>query len=74
MKSIQKTFGTRKQYKPGELVTIGNCVFKIVKNRSGLPDCFACNLDLDQVRKYCCYCTVHINLQGYYLKLIKHKG
>lgn len=30
-KNIQKTFGTRKRYKPGQLVTICNCVFRIAK-------------------------------------------
>lgn len=30
-KSIQKTSGTRKKYKPGQLITINNCVFRIVK-------------------------------------------
>lgn len=30
-KNIQKTSGIRKRYKPGQLVTIDNCVFRIVK-------------------------------------------
>lgn len=30
-KTIQKTSGTRKNYKPGQLVTINNRVFRIVK-------------------------------------------
>lgn len=30
-KNIQKTSGTRKRYKPGQLVTINNRVFRIVK-------------------------------------------
>lgn len=76
-KNIRKTFGTHK-YKPGQLVTICNCVFRIAKNRSGLPDCYVCNLDLDQVRKYCDHCILHStlqdHLQGCYLKLVKHKG
>lgn len=28
-KTTQKTSGTRKKYKPGQLVTIENCVFRI---------------------------------------------
>lgn len=31
-KNIQKTSGTRKKYKPGQLVTINHRVFRIVKN------------------------------------------
>lgn len=31
MKSIRKTSGTRKKYKPGQLITIDNCVFRVVK-------------------------------------------
>lgn len=77
MKS-QTTSGTRKKYKLGQLVTICNCVFRIAKNRSGLPDCYVCDLDLYQVRKYCDHCILHSNLQdnmqGYYFKLVKHKG
>lgn len=30
-KNIQKISGTRKRYKPGQLVTINNRVFRIVK-------------------------------------------
>ena len=40
-KNIQKTSGTRKRYKPGQLVTIDNCVFKIVKRPCG-EDCLIC--------------------------------
>ena len=75
--SSRTTSGIRK-YKPGQLITICNCVFRIVKNRSGLPDCYICNLDLYQVREYCDHCilrsTMQDHLQGYYLKLVKHKG
>ena len=40
-KDIQKTSGTRKRYKPGQLVTIDNCVFRIVK-RPCRKDCLIC--------------------------------
>ena len=33
MKTIQKTSGTRKQYKPGQLITICNNVFRIKRNK-----------------------------------------
>lgn len=32
-KNIQKTSGTRKKYKPGQLITIDNCVFRVVKKQ-----------------------------------------
>ena len=73
-KTTQKTSGTRKKYKPGQLVTIENCVFRIEENRFGLPDCYVCNLDLYQQRKYCDHCILHNiqnNLQGYYFELVK---
>ena len=73
---IQKTSGTHKRYKPGQLITIDNCVFRIVENRCGLPDCYECNLDLYQQRKYCDHCILHSdlqnNLQGYYFKIVKY--
>ena len=33
MENIQKTSGTRKQYKPGQLITICNNVFRIKRNK-----------------------------------------
>ena len=76
MKNIQKTSGTRKKYKPGQLITICKDVFRITENRSGLPSCYVCNLDLDQVRRCYEYCILcNNNLQDCYLKLVKkHKG
>lgn len=32
-KNIQKISGTRKRYKPGQLITINHRVFRIVKNK-----------------------------------------
>ena len=44
METIQKTSGTRKQYKPGQLITICNNVFRIKRNK--YPEmhssCFLC--------------------------------
>lgn len=72
-KNIRKTSGTRKKYKPGQLVTIDNCVFRITENIFGLPDCYVCNLDLYQQRKWCRYCMD--NLHFCYFELVKkHKG
>ena len=41
-KTIQKTFGTRKNYKPGQLVTINHRVFRIVKKYWCMDDCLCC--------------------------------
>lgn len=68
---IQKTSGTHKNYKPGQLITIDNCVFRIVENRHSLPDCYMCNLDLYQQRKYCTRCFLS-NMPGYYFKIVKY--
>lgn len=41
-KNIQKTSGIHKRYKPGQLVTINNRVFRIVKKYWCMNDCFVC--------------------------------
>lgn len=41
-KNIQKTSGTRKKYKPGQLVTINHRVFRIVKRYWCQDDCLFC--------------------------------
>lgn len=41
-KNIQKTSGTHKNYKPGQLVTINHRVFRIVKKYYCLDDCLCC--------------------------------
>ena len=41
-KNIQKTSGTRKMYKPGQLVTINHRVFRIVKKYYCMDDCLCC--------------------------------
>lgn len=77
---IQSLLDIPKKCKLGQLITIGNCIFRIEKNESGLPDCFVCNLNYHQAqqREWCDHCLLHStlqdHLQGYYLKLVKHKG
>lgn len=69
-KNIQKTSGTHKKYKPGQLVTICNCVFRIVKNYWCLDDCL-CDCDRDYEKYNFC---MKLPL-GFSLKPIsKHKG
>ena len=41
-KTTQKTSGTRKRYKPGQLVTINHQVFRIVKKYWCMDDCLCC--------------------------------
>ena len=41
-KTTQKTSGTHKKYKPGQLVTINHRVFRIVKKYYCMDDCLCC--------------------------------
>ena len=41
-KTTQKTSGTHKKYKPGQLVTINHHVFRIVKKYWCKDDCLCC--------------------------------
>lgn len=60
MKDIQKTSGTRKQYKPGQLITICNNVFRLKRNK--YPEmhssCFLCEAFYWHRKEFCkhCYC------------------
>lgn len=68
-KTTQKISGTRKKYKPGQLVTINHRVFRIVKNKSAFTDCYMCDLNLHEQENWCKYCLY--NLHWCYFKLIK---
>ena len=69
-KDIQKTSGTHKKYKPGQLVTINHRVFRIVKKYYCMDDCLCC---FDRNYEKYDFC---MNLQlGLMIKPIsKHKG
>ena len=41
-KTTQKTSGTHKNYKPGQLITINNRVFRIVKKYWCMDNCLFC--------------------------------
>lgn len=41
-KTTQKTSGTHKKYKPGQLVTINHRIFRIVKKYWCKDDCLCC--------------------------------
>lgn len=68
---IQKTSGTHKVYKPGQLVTICKDVFRIRKNTSCFTDCYMCHLDLHQQSGWCSYCVN--NLPDCYFELVKKR-
>lgn len=53
--SSQTTSGTRKRYKPGQLVTINHHVFRIEKGRCRNDNCIHC-LDYNRNRfDFCIY-------------------
>ena len=68
MKDIQKTSGTHKKYKPGQLITICKDVFRIAKTKS-IYSCLMCNLDSLNKKEWCNYCID--NLHFCYFKLVK---
>ena len=76
-KHIQKTSGTRKNYKPGQLITICKNVFRIVKNRSAFTDCYMCDFGFREQSEWCkhcingCYCKL---VKKHNEKSVKHKG
>lgn len=41
-KTTQKISGTRKKYKPGQLVTINHRVYRITKKYICMNECFCC--------------------------------
>lgn len=69
-KNIQKTSGTHKKYKPGQLVTINHRVFRIVKKYYCPDDCPFC-LDRNYEKYYFCM-ELPIGLSIKPIK--KHKG
>lgn len=70
-KITQKTSGTRKKYKPGQLVTINHHVFRIVKGRCRNDNCIHC-FDYDCNRfDFCIYkLPTDLHLEP----ISKHKG
>lgn len=70
-KTTQKTSGTRKRYKPGQLVTINHHVFRIGKGRCGNDNCIHC-FDYDcNIFDFCIY-KLPLDLSIKPIK--KHKG
>ena len=72
MKNIQKTSGTRKQYKPGQLITICNNIFRIkrIKYPEMHSSCFLCETFYWHKKNFCKYCCRNIGVD-LYLKRVK---
>ena len=72
MKTIQKISGIRKQYKPGQLITIDNNVFRIKRNKylEMHSSCFLCETFYWHRKKFCKYCCLNIGI-GLYLERVK---
>ena len=69
-KTTQKTYGTRKKYKPGQLVTIDNCVFRIVKKYYCMDDCLCCYDRNYEKYDFCMNLPLGLMIKP----ILKHKG
>lgn len=69
-KNIQKTSGIHKRYKPGQLVTINNHVFRIVKKYWCMNDCFVCFERNYEKYDFCMELPVGLMIKP----ISKHKG
>lgn len=69
-KNTQKTSGTHKNYKPGQLVTINHRVFRIVKNYWCLDDCLCCFDGNYEKYDFCMNLPIGLSIKP----IKKHKG
>lgn len=69
-KNIQKTSGTHKRYKPGQLVTINHRVFRITKNYGCTDDCMCCFDRNYEKYNFCFNLPLDLRLKP----ISKHKG
>lgn len=70
-KTTQKTSGTHKSYKQGQLITINNCVFRIVKGYICINDnCFCCFSRNFERYKFCVELPLGLRIEP----ILKHKG
>lgn len=68
--SSQTTSGTRKKYRPGQLVTINHRVFRIVKKYWCKDDCLCC-LDRNYEKyDFCMDLPIGLMIKP----ILKHKG
>ena len=78
-KNIRKTSGTHKNYKPGQLITINNKLFRVMKKPLGAHCCEGCYFRKHRFwinnacHKFCYFlpgnCKFVLNE-----KVVKHKG
>lgn len=78
-KTTQKTSGTRKMYKPGQLITVNNKLFRVMKKPLGAHYCEGCYFRKrkfwinDACYRFCYFlpgnCKFVLNE-----KSVKHKG
>lgn len=69
-KNTQKTSGTRKEYKPGQLVTINHRVFRITRNYGCTDDCICCFNRNYEKYDFCFNLQLDLRLKP----ISKHKG
>lgn len=70
-KNIQKTSGTRKSYKLGQLVTINHNVFRIVKGSTCInTDCLCCFSRNYEKYNFCIDLPLGLRIEP----ILKHKG
>lgn len=69
-KTTQKTSGTHKKYKPGQLVTINHRVFRIVKKYWFKDDCLCCFERNFERYKFCVELPLGLKIEP----ILKHKG
>ena len=69
-KTTQKTSGTHKKYKPGQLVTINHRVFRIVKKYWCMNDCLICFERNYEKYDFCMELPVGLMIKP----ISKHKG
>lgn len=69
-KNIQKTSGIHKMYKPGQLVTINHCVFRIVKKYLCMDDCMCCYDRNYEKYDFCMELPLGLKIKP----ISKHKG
>ena len=69
-KTTQKTSGTHKNYKPGQLVTINHRVFRIVKKYWCMDDCLCCYYRNYKKYDFCMNLPLGLKIKP----ILKHKG
>lgn len=73
-KTIQKTSGIHKKYKPGQLITIDRNVYRVTKYKFDYFICLSCDLKCDYICSTIVQCLKRLD-NNCYLKLVKkHKG